>query len=51
MHRDNKERNRAVKEMANRQTSVPKHPDPDALKRFRQVLYQLRYGKEKEDAE
>lgn len=51
MHRDNKERNRAVKEMANRQTSVPKHPDPDALKRFREVPYQLRYGKEKKDAE
>lgn len=51
MHRDNKERNRAVKEMANRQTSIPKHPDPDTLKRFREVPYQLRYGKEKKDAE
>ena len=28
MHRDNKERNRVVKEMANRQTSIPKHPSP-----------------------
>ena len=51
MNRDNKERNRAGKEMANRQTSVPKHPDPDALKRFREVPYQLRYGKEQKDAE
>ncbi len=51
MHRDNKESNRVVKEMANRQTSIPKHPDPDALKRFREVPYQLRYGKEKKDAE
>lgn len=25
---------------------IPKHPDPDALKRFREVPYQLRYGKE-----
>jgi hypothetical protein len=28
-----------------------KHPDQDALKRFREVPYQLRYGKEKKDAE
>lgn len=51
MHRDSKERNRTVKEMADRQTSMPKHPDPDALKRFRKVPYQSRYGKEKKDAE
>lgn len=50
MHKDSKERNRAVKEMADRQTSIPKHPDPDALKRFREVPYQLRYGKEQENA-
>ena len=51
MHRDSKERNRATAEMADRQTRIPKHPNQDALKRFKEVPYQLRYGKEKKDAE
>ncbi len=51
MHRDGKERNRAITEMADRRTTIPKHPNQEALKRFREVPYQLRYGKEKKDAE
>lgn len=51
MHRESKEGRRIIAEMENRQTRIPKHPDPDALQRFRKVPYQLRYGKEKKDAE
>lgn len=51
MHRDSKERNRAITKMTDRQTRIPKHPDQDALKKFREVPYQLRYGKDKKDAE
>lgn len=51
MHRDGKERNRAITEMTDRQTRIPKHPNQEASKRFREVPYQLRYGKEKKDAE
>lgn len=51
MHRESKERRRIIAEMENRQTRIPKHPDQDALKRFREVPYQLRYGKEQKDAE
>lgn len=49
MHRDGKERRQIVRAMMNRQTRIPNHPDQDALKRFREVLYQLRYGKEKNE--
>lgn len=49
MHRDGKERRRIIKAMVQRQTRISKHPDQDALKRFREVLYQLRYGKEKNE--
>lgn len=47
MHRDTKERNRAIKSLTDKRTRIPKHPIQDALKRFREVPYQLRYGKEK----
>jgi hypothetical protein len=51
MHRDGKERRQIIKAMVQRQTRISKHPNQEALKRFREVLYQLRYGKEKKDAE
>lgn len=51
MHRDGKERRQIIKAMVQRQTRISTHPDQDALKRFREVPYQLRYGKEKKDAE
>lgn len=51
MHRDGKERRQIIKTMVQRQTRISKHPDQDALKRFREVPYQLRYGKEQKDAE
>lgn len=47
MHRESKERRRIIAEMENRQTRIPKHPNPDALRDFKEVPYQLRYGKEK----
>lgn len=47
MHRESKERRRIIAEMENRQTRMPKHPNPDALRNFKEVPYQLRYGKEK----
>jgi hypothetical protein len=37
--------------MENHQTRIQKHPNPDALRDFKEVPYQLRYGKEKKDAE
>ena len=51
MHRDNKERNRAIKSLTDKRTRIQKHPNPDALRDFKEVPYQLRYGKEKKDAE
>lgn len=39
MHRDGKERRQIIKAMVQRQTRISKYPD------------QLRYGKEKKDAE
>nr|DAI79345.1 MAG TPA: hypothetical protein [Caudoviricetes sp.] len=50
MHRDGKERRQIIKAMVQRQTRISKHPDQEALKRFKEVTYQLRYGKEKKDA-
>lgn len=47
MHRDTKERNRAIKSLTDKRTRIPKHPNPDALRDFKEVPYQLRYGKEK----
>lgn len=51
MHRESKERRRIIAEMEKRQTRIPKHSNPDALRDFKEVPYQLRYGKEKKDAE
>ena len=50
LHRESKERRRIIAEMENRQTRIPKHPNPDALRDFKEVPYQLRYGKEKKNA-
>lgn len=49
MYRDTKERNRAIKSLTDKRTRIPKHPNPDALRNFKEVPYQLRYGKEKKD--
>jgi hypothetical protein len=51
MHRDTKERNRAIKSLTDKRTRISKHPNPDVLRDFKEVPYQLRYGKEKKDAE
>jgi len=51
LHRESKERRRIIAEMENHQTRIQKHPNPDALRDFKEVPYQLRYGKEKKDAE
>lgn len=51
MHRESKARRRIIAEMENRQTRMSKHPNQDALRDFKEVPYQLRYGKEKKDAE
>lgn len=51
MHRESKDRRRIIAEMENRQTRIPMHPTTDALRDFKEVPYQLRYGKEKKDAE
>ena len=51
MHGESKERRRIIAEMENRQTRIPKHPNPDALRDFKEVPYQLRYGKEKRNKE
>lgn len=51
MHRDTKERNRAIKSLTDKRTRIPMHPGLDALRNFKEVPYQLRYGKEKKDAE
>lgn len=36
MHRESKERRGIIAEMENRQTRIPKHPNPDALRDFRE---------------
>ena len=41
MHRDIKERNRAIKSLTDKQTRIPKHPNPDALRDFKEVPYQF----------
>ena len=46
MHGESKERRRIIAEMENRQTRMPKHPNPDALRDFKEVTYQLRCRKE-----
>lgn len=51
MHRDTKERNRAIKSLTDKRTRIPKHLNPDALRDFKEVPYQLRYGKEKKNAD
>lgn len=51
MHRDTKERNRAIKSLTDKRMRIPKHPNQDALRSFKEVPYQLRYRKEKKDAE
>lgn len=46
MHRDSKERRKRVAEISEKMTRPSKHVSSDALKRFREVPYQFRYGKE-----
>ena len=46
MHRDSKERRKRMAEISERMTRPSKHVSGDALKRFREVPYQFRYGKE-----
>lgn len=46
MHRDSKERRRRAMELSEKKTHPSKHVSSDALKRFREVPYQLRCGKE-----
>nr|DAV63680.1 MAG TPA: hypothetical protein [Caudoviricetes sp.] len=48
MHRDSKERRKRVAEISERMTHPSKHVSGDALKRFREVPYQLRYRREQE---
>ena len=43
MHRDSKERRRRMAEISEKMTRQSKHVSGDALKRFREVPYQLRY--------
>lgn len=49
MHRDSKERRRRMAEIGEKMTRLSKHVSSDALKRFREVPYQLRRGKEQEN--
>ena len=46
MHRDSKERRRRVMEISEKMTRPSKPVSGDALKRFREVPYQLRYRRE-----
>ena len=46
MHRDSKERRNRAAEISERMTRPSKHVSGDVLKRFREVPYQLRCGKE-----
>ena len=48
MHRDSKERRNRAAEISERMTHPSKHVSGDALKRFREVPYQLRYRREQE---
>ena len=48
MQRDSKERRRRAMELSEKMTRPSKHVSSDALKRFREVPYQLRCGKEQE---
>ena len=48
MHRDSKESRKRVAEISERMTHPSKHVSGDALKRFREVPYQLRCRKEQE---
>ena len=51
MYTESKEKRRCLSEMTDRHTYVSKHPTTGALRDFKEVPYQLRYGKEKKDAE
>lgn len=46
MHRDSKERLKRMAEISEKMTRPSKHVSSDALKRFREVPYQLRCGRE-----
>lgn len=46
MHRDSKERRNRAAEISERMTRPSKHVSVEAIKRFREVPYQLRRGKE-----
>ena len=50
MWKEGKKRRTIIGKMNNNLSMPTKRPDQDALKRFREVPYQLRYGKEKKDA-
>lgn len=51
MWKEGKKRRTIIGKMNNNLSMPTKHPDQDALKRFREVPYQLQYRKEKKDAE
>lgn len=46
MHRDGKERRNRAAEISERMTRPSKHVSVEAIKRFREVPYQLRCGRE-----
>lgn len=46
MYRDSKECRRRVAEISEKMTRPSKHVSEDAIKRFREVPYQLRRGRE-----
>lgn len=48
MHRDSKERRMRAMELSEKMTRPSKHVSGDALKRFREMPYQLRYRREQE---
>ncbi len=45
MHRDSKERRNRAAEISERMTRPSKHVSVEAIKRFREVPYQLRRGR------
>lgn len=51
MWKEGKKRRAIIGKMNNNLSIPTKHPNPDALRDFKEVPYQLRYGKEKKDAE
>lgn len=51
MWKEGKKRRAIIGKMNNNLSMPTKHPNQETLKRFREVPYQLRYGKEKKDAE